>query len=159
MGERSAEHSIFRIERVYSALPKRVYQAWTNPKMKVQWYGPTDQNDALSLDYRIGGYERFTGEAPNGRVFSYEAIFHEIVPEHRIVYSYTMDFDKIRISASLVTVEITASGNNCTRLLLTEQGVHFDGFDIPADREQGTRVMLEALTSALKQDHSAATIA
>ncbi len=149
MGERSAEHAIFKIERVYSALPKRVYQAWTNPKMKVRWYGPTDQKSALSLDYRIGGREHFTGETPNGLVFGYEAIFHEIVPDHRIVYSYTMDFDQERISASLVTVEITASGDDSARLLFTEQGVYLDGADTPANREQGTRVSLEALATAL----------
>ncbi len=158
MGERSAEHAIFKIERVYTALPKRVYQASTNPKMKARWYGPTDQKSALSLDYRIGGREHFTGETPNGLVFGYEAIFHEIVPDHRIVYSYTMDFDQGRISASLVTVEITASGDDSARLLFTEQGVYLDGGDTPADREQGTRAMLEALAIALS-DHSSATIA
>ena len=149
MSERSTEHATFRIERVYSALPKRVYQAWTNPKMKARWYGPTDKRSALSLDFRIGGREHFTGEVSNGLVFGYEAIFHEIVPDHRIVYGYTMDFDKVRISASLVTVEITASGDDSARLLLTEQAVYLDGSDTPADREQGTRVMLEALATAL----------
>ena len=149
MGERSAEHAIFSIERVYSALPKRVYQAWTNPEMKARWYGPNDQVDALLLDYRIGGREHFTGEIPHGLVFSYEAIFHEIVPDHRIVYSYTMDFDKVRISVSLVTVEITAAGDDSARLLFTEQGIHLDGADTPADREHGTRGMLEALATAL----------
>lgn len=149
MGERSAEHAIFRIERAYRALPKRVYQAWTNPTMKARWFGPTDQEQALLLDYRIGGREHFTGEFPNGLLFAYEAIFHEIVPDHRIVYSYTMDVDKVRISASLVTVQITASGDDGARLLLTEQGVYLDGADTPADREQGTRAMLEALATAL----------
>lgn len=149
MGERSAEHAIFSIERVYSALPTRVYQAWTNSELKARWYGPNDQVDALVLDYRIGGREHFTGEFPNGLVFSYEAIFHEFVPDYRIVYSYTMDFDKVRISVSLVTVEITASGDDSARLLFTEQGIHLDGADTPADREQGTRGMLEALATAL----------
>ncbi len=60
-----------------------------------------------------------------------------------------MDFDNVRISASLVTVEITASGDDSARLLFTEQGVYLDGADTPADREQGTRVMLEALATAL----------
>jgi uncharacterized protein YndB with AHSA1/START domain len=152
MGDRSTEHATFSIERVYPALPKRVYHAWTNPKMKARWYGPTDQKDALLLDYRIGGRETFTGEVPNGLIFSYEAIFHEIVPDHRIVYSYTMDIDKVRISASLVTVEITASGDESARLLFTEQGVYLDGADTPADREQGTRVELEALATALSDN-------
>ncbi len=53
------------------------------------------------------------------------------------------------ISASLVNVEITASGDDSARLLLTEQGVYLDGADTPADREQGTRDMLEALATAL----------
>ncbi len=147
MCERSAEHAIFRIERVYSALPKRVYQAWTNPKMKARWYGPTDKRSALSLDFRIGGREHFKGEVSNGPVFSYEAVFHEIVPDHRIVYSYTMDFGKVRISASLVTVEITATEDANARLLFTDQGVYLDGADTPAAREQGTRGMLETLAA------------
>jgi len=149
MGERSAEHATFRIERVYPARPKRVYEAWTNSKMKARWFGPTDQKSAISLDYRIGGREHFTGEAPNGMVFSYDAIFHEIVPDQRIVYSYTMDVDTVRISASLVTMEITASGDDGARLHLTEQGVYLDGADIPANREQGNHDMLEALATAL----------
>ncbi len=117
--------------------------------MKARWYGPTDQVNSLFLDYRIGGREHFIGKIPNGRVFGYEAIFHEIVPDHRIVYSYTMDFDKVRISVSLVTVEITASGDDSAQLLFTEQGIYLDGADTPADREQGTRIMLEALSTAL----------
>ena len=147
MGERSVGHATFRIERVYSALPKRVYQAWTNPKLKARWYGPTENRSALSLDYRIGGREHFTGVVSNGLVFGYEAIFHEIVPDHRIVYSYTMDFGKVRISASLVTVEITATEDANARLLFTDQGVYLDGADTPAAREQGTRGMLETLAA------------
>ena len=61
-----------------------------------------------------------------------------IVPDQRIVYSYTIDFDQIRISSSLVTVEITPAGDR-TRLLYTEQAVYLDGGDTPADREKGTR--------------------
>ncbi len=149
MSKRSAEHAIFKIERVYPARPERVYQAWAIPEMKARWYGPTDQKGALSLDYRVGGREHFTGQAPNGLVFAYQAIFHEIVPDHRIVFSYTMDIENVRISVSQVTVEMTASGDDSAQLLLTEQGVYLDGADTPADREHGTRVALEALATAL----------
>lgn len=159
MGERSAEHAIFNIERLYHATPQRVYQAWSDPAIKARWFGPTDQRGELLLDCRIGGREVFTGEAPNGVSFNYEAIFHEIVPDHRIVYSYTMDMEAKRISASLVTIEITASGDDSTRLVLTEQGVHLDGADTPSAREAGTRVMLEALAAALNQTDFAAETA
>ncbi|NKC02168.1 MAG: polyketide cyclase [Pseudomonadales bacterium] len=149
MSDRSAAHAMFKIERLYAVTPDRVYQAWTDPKIKAQWFGPTDQRGELVIDYRVGGLEQFSGHAPNGSAFCYEAIFHEFVSDHRIVYSYTMDMGGSRISASLVTVEITASGDNAAQLLLTEQAVHLDGDDTSADREQGTRVMLEALATTL----------
>ena len=143
--KRSAEHATFNIERVYAAEAKRVYLAWSDPEIKARWFGPSGGPNALSLDYRVGGREFFGGEFPDGTAFSYDATFHEIVPDHRIVYSYAMDFGQTRISVSLVTVEITASGNNGTRLLYTEQGVYLDGADTPAKREQGTNLDLDAL--------------
>lgn len=149
MDERSVEHSTFGIERTFSAVPERVYQAWTNPKMKSEWYGPTNEKSELSLDFRVSGRERFIGKAPNGIAFEYNATFHEIVPNNRIVYCYTMDVGTKRISVSLVTIDISAAGHGSTQLLLTEQVVFLDGTDSPADREQGNHDMLDALATAL----------
>jgi Activator of Hsp90 ATPase homolog 1-like protein len=47
-----------------------------------------------------------------------------------------------------VTVEFHESGGS-TQLVLTGQGVYFDGHDTAAQREEGTRYLLDSLAAAL----------
>ncbi len=150
MTQRSTQHATFDIERLFDASPARVFGAWADPAAKGQWFGPGEGEGKLELDFRVDGREHFTAALPDGRVLGYDAHYQEIVPGQRIVYAYTIDFDKTRISASLVTVEITPAGER-TRLLYTEQGVYLDGGDTPADREHGTREELEKLDVALSR--------
>ncbi len=148
MTQRSTQHGMFVIERVYDASPERVFGAWADPEAKAKWFGPTGSAGKREFDFQAGGREHFTALLPDGRVFGYDACYQEIVPGQRIVYAYTVDFDQTRISASLVTVEITPAGER-TRLLYTEQAVYLDGGDTPADREHGTRLELDKLDVAL----------
>ena len=150
MTQRSTEHATFDIERVYDASPERVFEAFADPKAKGQWFGPGGRESELALDFRVGGREHFKEDLPDGRVFGYDAPYREIVPGERIDYGYTVDFDQTRISASLVTVEITPAGAR-TRLLYTEQAVYLDGGDTPAQREEGTRLELDKLDAELSR--------
>ncbi len=148
MTQRSAQHGTFAIERVFDATPTEVFESYSDPAAKAKWFGPTDTPGGLSLDFRVGGREHFRASGPDGVTFGYEAYYHEIVPGHRIVYSYTFDFDDARGSVSLVTVEITPDGERA-RLLYTEQAVYLDGADTPAGREQGTHEELDQLGAVL----------
>lgn len=151
MTKRSTEHATFDIERIYDAAPARVFDAWADPKAKSQWFGPgADSAVKLALDFRVGGREVFSEAMPDGRVFGFDAHYQEIVPGERIVYVYTVDFDQVRISASLATVEINPVGDR-TRLLYTEQAVYLEGLDTPTDREHGTRKEFEKLEAALSR--------
>jgi uncharacterized protein YndB with AHSA1/START domain len=145
MTERSVTHATFVIERHYPARPARVFAAWADPKIKTRWFGPPEEGvDEYSLDFRIGGREWSKGRGPNGQTYTYEARYYDIVPDTRIVTAYEMQLDGVRISVSVGTVEITASGNG-SRLKYTEQGAFLDGFDQPEMREEGTRQLFDAL--------------
>jgi len=137
--DRSAVHATFAIERTYPASPARVFKAWADPAAKASW-----AFKASEFDFRVGGRELNRGGPPGGEVYTYDARYQDIVPDQRIVYSYTMDRGSMRISVSVATVEFkrTATG---TQLILTEQGVFLDGGDTPAMREHGTRAMLDKL--------------
>ena len=74
----------------------------------------------------------------------------EVVPNERIVYSYEIHLDATRISVSLTTVEFRATATGCS-LLLTEQDVFLDGYDGVADRERGTRELLDKLDRELQR--------
>ena len=62
-----------------------------------------------------------------------------------------MHLDDKRISVSLATVELKPAGAG-TRLIFTEQAVFLDGYDNPAQREEGTRALLDNLDTSLLAD-------
>jgi uncharacterized protein YndB with AHSA1/START domain len=64
-----------------------------------------------------------------------------------------MTMDGRRISVSVATLEFLAQGDG-TRLLLTEQGAYLDGLDTCAQREEGTRGLLDALADYLDKESS-----
>ncbi len=144
MTERFVKHATFVVERTYAASPARVFQAWSDVNSKAKWFSKPE-----IFEFRVGGREYSSGGLPEGPVFTFDACYQEIVPEERIVYSYSLDSDDIRMSVSITTVELfpTESG---TKLVFTEQGAFFDGHDTPEIREHGTNEMLDALGKSLE---------
>jgi uncharacterized protein YndB with AHSA1/START domain len=151
MTERLVVHDTFAIEREYDAAPARVFAAWADPAAKARWFGGEVKEGDFELDFRVGGTEINRGTGPDGSVFTFEALYQDIVPDERIVYSYDMHLGETRISVSLTTVEFKPSGDG-TRLILTEQGAFLDGHDDPALRTQGTGGLLDALGEELQRE-------
>lgn len=152
MTERSVTHATFVIERSYDASPAHVFAAWSDPASKARWFaGPDDwESGDYELDFRVGGRERSTGRQPGGPVHTYEAHYHDIVPDQRFVYTYEMYLDETRISVSVATIELRPDGSG-TRLVVTEQGAYLDGHDIPEQRERGINDLLDALGASLQR--------
>ncbi|MDP4096384.1 SRPBCC family protein [Paenibacillus sp. P96] len=143
MTERFVNHATFVVERTYAASPGKVYSAWSDQTAKSKWFSKPD-----IFEFHVGGREYSKGGPPGGPVFTFDACYQEIVSEQRIVYTYTLDADDTRISASLTTVEfIPVEGG--TKLVFTEQGAFLDGHDTPEIREHGTNEMLDALGKTL----------
>jgi uncharacterized protein YndB with AHSA1/START domain len=141
--ERSTTHSTFVIERTYNASPQRVFDAWSDPVAKAQWFGPPEKRE-YSLDFRVGGREHLTVQVPDGPTFTMDAVYQDIVPGRRIIHAYDMHMDGVRISVSLATIEVEPHGDGA-RLTLTEYGVYLDGHDTPQRREEGTLELMDAL--------------
>ena len=143
-------HSTFVIERVYPHAPHKVYDAFANRESKMRWFGGPEEwsRDPHQLDFRVGGRERVAGGPKEGPKHTFDATYHDIVPERRIVYTYDLFLDDALMSVSIATIELMPEGSG-TRLKFTEQGAFLDGMDIPGQREAGTRQLLETLGRAL----------
>jgi uncharacterized protein YndB with AHSA1/START domain len=151
MIDRSVEHAAFVVERVYDVSRDRVFAAWSDPQAKARWFDGSEGE--FELDFRVGGWERGRGALPDGREYAFEALYSDIVPDRRIVYTYDMLVDGIRISVSVATAEFEPEGDG-TRLVFTEQGAFLDGHEMPARREQGMGSLLDSLGQWLQSGRS-----
>ena len=151
-------HASFVIERRYDASPQRVFAAWCDPGAKRQWFveGEGWEIQSYELDFREGGTEKskfrhLKGEEIFGEktIFGNETVFNEIVPNERIIFTYSMDRNGVRFSVSLASVELDAAGAGA-RMIFTEHATFFEGGDGTAMREAGWRELLDKLDQHLK---------
>lgn len=153
MTEHTVTHATFTLERTYPHSPARVFAAFAEPKSKEQWFATTEgwTTDHYELDFRVGGREVYRGKPTDGPDVSFDGEIHDIVPNERIVNAYQMHLDDKRISVSLATVQFEAVDGG-TRMTYTEQGAFLDGFDNPAQREEGTAELLDVLGGFLERE-------
>jgi uncharacterized protein YndB with AHSA1/START domain len=148
-------HDTFVIERTYDVPVSQAFRAWSDPVLKSRWFAGSAEalGAGYELDFRVGGREVNRGGPPGGPIYTYVSEFRDIVPEQRIVYTYEMFADDVRISVSVATVLF--NGDDATsQLIVTEQGVFLDGHDTVAQREEGTRSLLDSLETSLKSGGS-----
>lgn len=148
-------HDTFVIQRTYPATIERVYAAITQDDKKRRWFAEGDGHvvEAFEQDLRIGGIEKLQYRmGPNtpfpGVVLASFGQFHDIVDNTRVVTASHMTLGDRRISASLVTLELAAVGNQ-TELTCTFQGAYFEGADGPKIRVMGWRHLLERLATVI----------
>jgi uncharacterized protein YndB with AHSA1/START domain len=146
-------HDTFVIARTYDAPVGIVFRSWADPHRKARWFaGSADAlGNGYELDFRVGGREVNRGGPPNGPVYTYSAHFSDIVVDRRIVSTSEMFADDSLISVTVATVEFRSS-DGATELVLTEQGAFLDGLETAAQREEGTRSLLDSLATFLAQD-------
>jgi uncharacterized protein YndB with AHSA1/START domain len=148
---RSVVHASFHLERTYDAPVARVWRALTDETAKAKWFSGTPGRWELlerHMDVRVGGTERVKGRWEGGVVSTFDATYHDVIAEERLVYSYVMHLDNKKISVSLATMQVKAAGSRTT-LMITEQGAFLDGYDDAGSREHGTGFLLDALGVSL----------
>ena len=153
-GVRSVVHATFHLERTYDAPVTRVWKALTDESAKQRGFGGTPGRWELlerHMDVRVGGSERLKGRWEGGVISAFDATYHDVIPNERLVYSYVMHLDDKKISVSLATMQLKAEGGQTT-LKISEQGAFLDGYDDAGSREHGTGHLLDALGASLKDE-------
>jgi len=76
------------ITRVFDAPIERVWQAWTDPKHIMLWWGPKDFTaPTIQVDLREGGKYLYCMRGPDGKNYWSTGTFEEIVPMERLVFT------------------------------------------------------------------------
>ncbi len=148
----SLTNATFVIERMLNASPERVFAAYTTLEAKMAWFKAPADIVTLNrdFDFRVGGTERFHARWPSGMTSDFRAVYHDIVPNERIILVYDLFHNDEKLSVSLQTIELIADGPR-TRLLHTEQGSYFSGgIEAVQGREHGTGWHVDNLVAVIE---------
>ncbi|MCW6530073.1 MULTISPECIES: SRPBCC family protein [Sphingomonas] len=146
-------HGTFTLKRKWAASPERIFEAWSDPAIKAQWFtGPPEQwtLGKRSMDFRVGGHELLEGHfTQSGLVTRFDARFHLIEPGQRLVYAYDLYHSGMFHSVTLSSLELEADGDG-TRVSYTEQIVFLDGEDGTEARRHGTGIQFDMIEHVLQ---------
>jgi uncharacterized protein YndB with AHSA1/START domain len=145
-------HGSFTIKRSWMASPARVFRAWSDPELKAKWFtGPKDRWTITrrSIDFREGGVEVLEGRFnDSGTISRYEARYHLIEPDQRLIYAYDLHHTDRFHSVTLASLVLQPEADR-THVSYTEQIVFIDGRDGTADRQHGTEPMFTTIEAVL----------
>ena len=118
------QNDTLSLTRDFNASREKLFQAWTDPKILTQWFGPKGvSTESAQVDLKIGGQYQFTMKEPDGKIHSIGGRFREIDPPNKLVYTWILDGQGCGASEGLyaetvVTIEFQDLGT-ATRLILT----------------------------------------
>lgn len=99
-----------KIVREFDATPDRVFNAWVDPELIVQWLGPDGTKINLDRwDAKTGGGWKYN-EANGGE--SFYGSFHEIRKDERIVQTFTWEGYPNGVALETITFE-PLDGGRC----------------------------------------------
>jgi uncharacterized protein YndB with AHSA1/START domain len=149
------------ITREFDAPRELVFQAYTDPKLIVQWLGPRDLTMTIDkFDIKSGGSYRYIHER-KGEKFGFHGVCHEVLVPERIIQTFEFEGLPEKGHVALETTKFTVLPNS--RTLVTTQSVFQSVGDrdgmVESDMERGVREghdrLTELLTSMAPRAHSA----
>ncbi|HEY5378122.1 MAG TPA: SRPBCC domain-containing protein [Pseudolabrys sp.] len=108
-----------KIARVFDASRALVWQAWADPKMLAQWFGPRGFTSSVpQWDLRGGGALRIVMHGPDGNDYPMKGVFTEVKTPERLVFTnIALDNDGNHLLEGETTVALRESGGKTTMVL------------------------------------------
>ena len=114
------------ITRVFDARREEVVQAYMNPELIPEWWGPANLKTTVDkMDVRSGGMWRFVQRDPQGKEYAFHGVYHQVSPDRMV---YTFEYEGMPGHVMLETVDFQDQDEK-TRVIVT------DVFQSVADRD------------------------
>ena len=98
---------------ILNAPRELVWEAWTNPKHIVNWWGPDGFTTTIEkMDFRVGGEWRYMMIGPDGTRYPNHMVYKEITPPSKLVSDHG-DGERVWFEVS-VTLQETGSSTLVT---------------------------------------------
>jgi uncharacterized protein YndB with AHSA1/START domain len=104
-----------RITRDFDAPPDRVFRAWVDPELVVQWLGP--KSSVIRIEQwnaRTGGNYRYASVQDGEEIAAFYGSFHEVRPNERLVQTFTWEGMPDGVALETLTFEELGDGRTRT---------------------------------------------
>lgn len=140
------------LTRTLNAPRDLVWRAWTDPNMISQWWGPHGFTVPLcQLDLRPGGELLIHMKDPEGGINPMNAVYKEVVPSEKIVFSSYIAFEMEgkKPSAEILITILFAEKGSQTEIQVRALPIKVDPELIPAveGMAEGWTQTLDKLTA------------
>jgi uncharacterized protein YndB with AHSA1/START domain len=136
-------------ERVFDAPRERVFQAFTDPELIPQWWGPRDTTTIVDqMDVRPGGAWRFVTQGCEGENQAFRGTYREVEAPERIVQTFEWEGMPGYVSVETVTFEDLGDRTRMTSRLLFHTPEERDGM-LSSGMETGQNESFERLDELL----------
>lgn len=103
---------IIEIKREFDAPVDRLFRAWVDPDLFVQWIGPSTIDTRLDeWDCRTGGRYRYVSGRGNDE-FGFYGSFHEVRDNERIVQTFTYEGVPDGVALEIMSFESLPDGRS-----------------------------------------------
>lgn len=122
MNNTSTAPTTLILKHTFNASAERVYKAWTDPQILREFMCPGEMTcSEVEADVRVGGAYRIVMLQPDGEKFIATGTYREIVPNERIVCTWSWEEDDPALAReTILTLEFAPRGTQ-TEMTLTHE--------------------------------------
>lgn len=92
--------------RMFNAPREKVFQAYTDPKLMVKWWGPRRYAIIVDkMDVRPGGVWRILNRDAEGNDYAFHGVYHEVSKPSRLVFTFEWEGMPGHVLLDIVTFE------------------------------------------------------
>ena len=150
-------HGSFTVTREINAPLPRVWDAYSVEQSRSAWRRIPGPDSVLTLDFRVGGWERLTGSSTatgTPELIASHALFLDIAPQERIVACHEALLNGVRRWVSLISIAFEPAGD-ATLISHTEQYTFLawadDGAHDQAHLRGSTQLAFNALAAFVEE--------
>ena len=142
-----ATETSLQIKRTFAAPVPTIFDAWTKPERLKKWFLMPNQGQESTIhevDLRVGGKIRAEVQNKEGKTHRLLAVFKEIVPQQKLVYTWKWEEGMPEGGESLVTILFRQMGeSNFTEVTLTHE--RFPNAKVRDQHNMGWNACLDGL--------------
>jgi uncharacterized protein YndB with AHSA1/START domain len=111
------------VEIDIAAPPERVFEAWTDPQQRLEWWGDDAayRGSKFESDLRVGGHWRTEGKGSKGQHFVVFGQYTRVEPPKALGFTWNHDWGGKAMPETHVLIELTPTSSG-THVSVTHSG-------------------------------------